>query len=155
MKQSLIILTITLLFIGGSASAQNSTMEDYFQKRGVAILANYAHPTNTFQAGTYTVTDDYVIVDILYEGGIETKLKVYRQGEGFSRVSVLEDTDFVDPFACVKFISDAILEQCKDSDAKNEIVRAFENSLNKTLREFSRTDWALLVIDLDYLANNN
>ena len=151
MKARLIIFT--LLLISAAANAQNEVMENYFKNKGVVLLANCAHPSNTFEGGTYSVYDQYVIVDIAYSGGIYTELRLDRLGYGFSRVSVLKDNDFVHPFSFMKMITDLALAQYKDSDAKNEVIRNLENMLNRELKDWTGTDWALLLINLDYFSN--
>jgi hypothetical protein len=143
----------SLLLISAAASAQNEAVENYFKNKGVVLLANCAHPSNTFEGGTYAVYDQYVIVDIAYTEGVHTKLRVDRQGYGFSRVFVLADNDFVHPFSFMKVVSDLALAQYKDSDAKNEVIRNLENMLNRELKDWKGTDWALLLVNLDYFSN--
>ena len=148
-----IIFILCTLALSAAANAQNETIGNYFKNKGVVLLANCAHPSNTFEGGTYSVYDQYVIVDIAYTEGIHTELRVDRLGYGFSRVSVLADNDFVHPFSFMKVITDIALAQYKDSDAKNEVVRNLENMLNRELKDWKGTDWALLLINLDYFSN--
>jgi hypothetical protein len=152
MKSRLIIFALLLSVTW--ANAQNEKVETYFHNKGVALLANCAHPTGTIEGGTYSVDDQSVIVDIVYTGGTRTKLRLDRMGSGFSKVTVLYDNGIVPAFAFIKVVSDAILSQYKDSDAKNEIIRELENSLDKQLSDWSGADWALLLVDLDYFSNN-
>lgn len=147
------LIIFALLLISAAANAQNEAIEKYFKTKGVALLANCAHPSNTIVGGTYAVYDQYVIVDIAYTGGINTELRVDRLGYGFSRVSVLSDNDFVYPFSFMKAITDIALTQYKDSDAKNQVVRNLENMLNRELKDWKGTDWALLLVNLDYFSH--
>ena len=140
------ILTLSSLFV-------NAQLEGYFSKKGVVLLAQCAHPTNTFERGTYAVDDDFVIVDIFYKEGVHTRLRVNRGRYYFSQVSVVYDDDFVAPFSFLQTMLKIVLDQYKDSHAKDEIQRNLENMLQRKLQEWSGADWALFIINLDYYSS--
>ena len=148
MKALLFLITLSLL-----TSLADAQMDTYFSRKGVVLLAQCAHPTNTFESGTYDVEDGYVLVNIVYKGGIHTRLKVSRGKYYFTRISVLMDDDFVNPFSFLQSLLRIVLDQYKDSANKDEIQRNVENMVNRKLQEWTGSDWALFIINLDYFSN--
>ncbi|HTJ11249.1 MAG TPA: hypothetical protein VL547_04470 [Dinghuibacter sp.] len=142
-----------LLMISTGAHAQDDNVDAYFKNSGCALLAKIAHPSGTAEDLTYDVYSGYVLVDISYKGGTRTRLRVDRSGGGFSRVSVLYDNGFIAPFALVKLVADVALDQYQGSTSKNEIVRYLENSLDRELEDWNGSDWAALLVNLDYFSN--
>ncbi|MBN9384978.1 MAG: hypothetical protein J0H74_29755 [Chitinophagaceae bacterium] len=147
MKASFFILTLSLL--SRYADAQ---IDDYFRQRGVMLLAQCAHPTNTFRNGAYQTEDGYVIVDIYYQEGVHTRLKIYRGDACFTGVAVLSDDDIFPPFRFLGSILKTLLQQYEDSEQRDELARQLESILRKRLEEWSGADWSLLIINLDYFS---
>ena len=147
MKPSMIIFVTSLVSLLAHAQVEN-----YFSQKGVVLLAQCAHPSNTFDHGTYEVEDGYVIVNIFYKENVHTMLRVNRGSNYFSRVIVLSDDDFFPPFKFLKNILGTILKQYPSSNAKDEMERNMENMLKRTMEDWNGTDWALLIINLDYMS---
>lgn len=146
----ILIPTCTILSITPTASAQ--TMTDYFRYEGVELLALLAHPTNTFDSGSFSVEYNEVFVNIYYEEGYETKLKLYRSGSIFNKLVVLKDTDWWPPFttlSLIKVVTDDLIRSIEFED-QQKVKSQLETTLRKKWYEFEGKDLALFALTADW-----
>lgn len=149
-------IILILIFFFSISYSFSQTMDDFFKYKGVKVLASLAHPTNTFKSGSYEIYSSAVYVNIYYES-YTTKLKITRDGNFFTKTDVIEDNDFVAPFAMVELIKDLALELIVNSeDQQNKST--FEKKINKTISNMNGKDLACLVLTLnwfDYQPNSS
>jgi hypothetical protein len=152
LSSSLGLLLLLTAYLPGRAQ---SAMGNFFHQPGVADLAQMAHPLNTFASGSYTVYDDYVIVDIVYQDDNSLKLQVDRGGLwGFKRIRVLYDSDDSPAFGGLWLLMSLAQEEAKKDPNYNKVVNYLSLFNGKQVDDWSGHDWALCLLVLDYNSQN-
>jgi len=136
---------------------KGQSINDYFRNKGILLLANYSHPSSEYKSGSYNARDsmNFVDVDIKYQDGNETLLRVYRSGIFFSKIDVINDSDIVPPFFAAAAIMNIVIKESK-KDNQGDIQKTL-----KHMKTVSNTDpehwdgktWALFAINLDYYSS--
>ena len=142
-----ILFSIALLTIAICGFSQS--MDSFFKYKGVKIISDCAHPTNTYVSGSYSVYDDYVWVKVQYLKR-PTIVKIYRSGSFFTGIYVIEDDDpWMSPFGAIELIKDIVYNIItSDSDKKNQSL--FEKKINKTISEMNGKDLTCLYLTLEW-----
>lgn len=125
-----------------------SQEENFFKYVGVKTLATLAHPTNTFISGEYSISPGYVVVKINYEGGIFTKLRIDKRNGIYSKLTILEDSDFFSPFLAITLIKSIVDNEMKNSDSANETKSLLERELGKLYYQFNGEDVSLFLLNM-------
>lgn len=146
---------LLLLLTAYQPSRAQNTMGDFFHKPGVADLAQMAHPLNTFSSGNYTVYDDYVIVDVVYQDNNSLRLQIDRGGLwGFKKIRVLYDSDETPAFGGLWILMNLAQEQAKKDPNYNKVVNYLALFNGKEVADWNGHDWALCLLILDYYSQD-
>lgn len=148
-KTTLLLFVTVLLFT--SYGFAQKTMSNFFRYEGVSGLASLAHPSNTYSSGTYSVEYDYVLVTINYKESFKTRLKIYKSGNVFTSIVVLEDTDWWPPFAAVEFLKDVILEIAREDEDSRKALSDFERSVGKALSNMTGKQLTCIFLTLGWI----
>jgi hypothetical protein len=154
MKRVYLFIAVSILAIS-SLGAQS--MSSFFRETGVRRLAAAAHPTNTYSRGEYEVSDNFVRVKIWYDEGYITELKIKREGNFFTEITVVSDNDWAIPFFVIGTIKDMVFtlineeENEGDEDPKS-MVQVFEKTIRKTVGDMTGKDLACLMLTLGWMA---
>ncbi len=129
----------------------SSSMGNFFKYVGVSTLAGFAHPSNTYQSGYYNVYNNYVDVEINYNDGLYTKLRVYKKNGFFTDIKVMADNDFPPPFFFASVLKEIADEAIQYSEDEDETKNRLEEELGKAFYEFDGVDIALFLLNLKWL----
>lgn len=162
MKNSVKLFFLLILIINAnSLFSQSTTLERYFQSRGVKSLSKVAHPTNDYLSGTYDINNRYIDVSIrseesVFGGPVETVIRVIR-GTGnlyFSDLIVVrEKGDFVPAFNATKTIMDIYIKVLKElvgEQIYNQIQQSLAQVFDTDINHWTGKMWALFALNLDY-----
>lgn len=145
-----IILVAALLAIGFSESFGQS-LSEYLREQGSQLMGFFAHPTNTFKSANFNIYSDNIWMNIHYEDGYYTELRLGRTGNFFTSISVIEDNDFVRPFIAIEASKDLILKSISESDS-DQALSDFENFIGRKFDEMSGRDLACLIFTVGWLS---
>ena len=134
-----------------SSYSSNSSLSNFFKYQGVATLAGLAHPSNTYEYGTYVVNSDHAIVEIFYADNLYTKLKIDITNGMFTGIEVMRDNDFPAPFFLISLLKEFADEAMKNSENKNETKSRLEEELGKLYYDFNGVDISLFVLNLEWM----
>ncbi len=143
MKKLLLVLCFLL-----PAFCFSQSMDDFFRSKGVGIVAECAHPTNTFVSGQFTVDDSYVWVRVDYKKR-PTIVKIFRDGNWFTGIDVIEDDDpWMSPFGAIENIKDLAIDYIKNNS--NQQKSKFEQRINKTIANMNGKELTCLALTLEW-----
>jgi len=144
--RKIIILTIAIYTCALSINAQS--MSDFLKYEGVTSLATMAHPLSVYKSGSYTLYEDYAIIEIQYESG-STKLKVHRQGDIFTSVQVLHDSFFWQPFSAIELVKSIAVEVVEEDDTSG-LLGKFEDYLQTSFASMRGEDLTCLLLTVQW-----
>ncbi len=147
-KHLFLFLTCSILFVN---TCFTQSMDNFFKYEGVTLLAGLAHPTNTYSSGQYSVYSDYVLADIFYEG-YTTKLKIYRDGDYFTGIIAIKDTDFVPPFAAIELIKNFLIEGTENTKERQKVMNDFEKMFNTALVNMTGKQMACVALTVSWFS---
>ncbi len=139
-------ILITTLFIALYSFSQAQYMSDYFKYKGIKSLALLAHPTNTFKTGRFEIYSDKVWVKIIYED-YKTVLEIERENNFFTDIRVLNDNDWVTPFAGIEIIKNIAYEALEDEDEDKSKI---EKRIGKAFSDMTGIEMACLILTLEW-----
>ncbi|GEM_PF-6492586 len=130
-----------------------SPIERFFKHDGVATLAQFAHPSDTYLNGSYTIYADQVVVEINYAEGFYTKLSIKRSNGFFTGIRVLKDENTWPAFWAVTLIKELVEAAMEESEQeeKEEAKSLMERELAKAFDEFDGEDLALFALNLEWM----
>lgn len=143
-----LLLFVALLY---SQIGQSQSMTDFFRVEGVADLAVLAHPTNTYKGGYFDVYRDEVIVEINYET-VTTKLRIKREGDYFTRITTIGDSDWFPAFEAIKTIKDFLIEGTEDTQERRKLMSSFEERFDKAILDMTGKELACIILTLAWFA---
>jgi hypothetical protein len=156
MKKVFLSIAVIMLAI---VSAEAQSMSSFFREEGVRCLAAAAHPTNVYSRGEYVmVSENIVRVKIWYEEGYTTELRVRRDRDFFTRITVISDTDWAPPFLAIELIKYLLYEIIYDEDEDEvdeemeSVLHRFEELVEETVDEMTGENLACLILTLCWLA---
>ena len=143
---------MSLVALSGTTLCAQQSLSDFYNNTGKELLAQCAHPTNTYKSATVEFYDGYADVDILYEDGWETELNVYNNDLLFYKIVVVKNTDFVDAFW---FLQKIVEEVRKHQDNQNyqKTQSDLEAALNRVIDDWNGRDWSLFLLNVLYRSN--
>lgn len=130
----------------------STALGEFFKTNGVSLLAFFAHPTNTYDGGSYTVYNDNIIVNIEYEN-YNTKLRINISNGFFSSIDVLADDDWAYPFLGMTLIKIAADEYLLGTAENDELKSKMEKYFRKKYDEFDGQDLALFALNVAFLSD--
>lgn len=119
------------------------------EQRGGEIIANMAHPTNTYRGCYYEKNSDHLLVKLEYKKCV-TELMFYVIGDIFYKVEVLRDTDFYPTFKAVENIK-SFLYQVMENEYP-ETVAAIEEKIGTKVRDMNGKQLACMALTLSWLS---
>ncbi|MBQ9216238.1 MAG: hypothetical protein IJ159_05740 [Prevotella sp.] len=138
MKKSVNYLVAVLVVMAMSiqsvyAVGVGSRMESFFSYNNDQAywwVSKLAHPTNNFQWGDCVSYGDYVDVTV-HSVKHTLVIRLHKNGHRFDRLSVVSDTDWIDPFLATNACKDVVIDfwRNKDPDSVRNIESIF-GSLN-------------------------
>jgi hypothetical protein len=152
MKKSLLLVIALLTF----SFVKGQTIYNYFQSKGVALLAQYAHPKSAYQSGYLdgNKSPKFIEVDITYTDGKELILRVYRPDPFFSRIDVVVDTNSDEPFSAVDPIMKLGIKEV--TSHKRDDIEKIQNFIKATYNtdpeKWTGKMWTLFALNLDYFS---
>lgn len=153
MKNLQSILIAFTLIITISITGLSQSYETFLKYEGVETLAGLAHPTSTFQSGSYTIYENALDVTMKFTDGVTTKVRLYVNKGWVSDMKVLYDNDWWPPFSGIELIKDVLYEMIKkDMDTSNQVVQAFEQHLGRPIQNCSGKQFSGVVMTLAYFA---
>lgn len=150
MKTIKALIVLLLLSASFSQEIYGQTIDKFFEYEGVKLIADFAHPTNTFSSASFYVGYDHVAIGIYYEE-CYTEVKIIRDGDFFTNIQVIKDTDWFSPFAATGMIKDIIWDAI-NSDSDREELSKFEEKINKRISDMSGKDLTCLFLTLSWWA---
>lgn len=111
-------------------TARRLPIDQFFQDHGISILANMAHPSNTFRSANWKVDNNKIWVDIYYDY-FNTELEITRSGNLFTDIKVLYDNDIVPPFGFIQLIKDTTISSgASENQAANQLSAYLQKKLS-------------------------
>lgn len=141
---------LLLIFFISISVSYGQSMESFFKKKGIELVAFLAHPTNTYDFGTVKVYRNSVRIKIYYEG-YTTEVSVKRNKDVFYEVEVLKDTDWVAPFGTLSLIKGKIVEVMKENPEFYENKTKFERYIQRKFEQMSGTQLTAMFLTLLWL----
>lgn len=139
------LLSFVLVITGCSQS-----MDAFFKHEGVETLALFAHPTNTYEGGQYKVYSNKVWVRIYYKE-YTAEYYIYRSGDVFTGIGVINDPDPVAPFLAVWFFKEMAIELSKEQEHQ-KATSAWAEKLRIDWENMTGKDLACLVLTIEWWA---
>ena len=151
MKRTKSIIT-AILFFSFITFNFSQNLGSFLKYEGVELLADLAHPSSTYEGGSYKIYDDGVIVDIHYADGYRTKVALYTNNGWFTDIKVISDNDWVRPFFGIELLKDVLYNMLKDGDAEqsSKIQSAYENWFDKSIYDFSGKNITLVAMTYNW-----
>lgn len=146
MKQRILILlfAIMLPLMGWSQS-----FEHFLGKGAAQVLAEMAHPFNTYDSYAYEVNSKGALVLLNYQEGYKTLVQLHCNGYFITRVEVIRDTDWATPFLAVDVIKRVLLKSMESSD--NETLQQACAMIGKQIGDMNGRELAAMVLTIRWL----
>lgn len=138
------VLLMLLLFLGVNQVVFAQSMDDFIRNEGGKLLAELAHPTNTFESGNFSVSASTITVNVYYEGGYYTSFEITRQGGFFTNIRIVADNDeWVSPFFMISVLKDLAIDLFQSDP---ETVSKIEQQIGKELSDMDGEELACLIL---------
>lgn len=135
-------------FSNTSKNITITSLESFFKNQGVQLLASLAHPTNKYERGEFSISDNQILVNIYYKN-YTTKLHIKKTLGLFTSIEVVSDDDYIKPFTAVEATKNIILRLLKSEKSKKRKTE-FEKQTNKLFKDMDGCDLACLALTLNY-----
>lgn len=151
-----ILLTLFLIASCSLVKISAQSFADFMYQRGGKIVADLAHPTNSYTGCSYDFSSGGLIVTVRYKKGYQTKVFFYFKDNIFYQMSVLSDSDFFPPFLASEGMKN-MLYDAVESEAPNMIKR-IESEIGRDFRYMDGKQLCCLLFSLSwaaYMKQNN
>ncbi len=146
------LILIVLLVCSLTVKSQ-SDLEHFFKYKGVSLLAKLAHPTNTYESGTYNIQGNEIYIEINYTNS-KMSLLLRKDGTYVTNIDA-QDDDWLPPFFAIEMIKDFIVETAFDSEDKNKVISTLEKYFKTTLIKMSGEQIACVAMTLSLQSYRN
>lgn len=148
MRRPLLLCFSILLLAIGNLSAQSFSR--FMELYGGKVIADIAHPTNTYTGCSYRWTDsNTVAVTVNYTGGVKTEVELTCKGEIFYELDLIRDTDFFPPFLASEGIKE-LLYSAVESEFP-EAIQKLESMVGERVRDMNGRQLCCVMFTLSWL----
>lgn len=117
-------------------------LDNFILNSGIDFLKSVTHPTNIFKGFRYNVDYNMARVTLYYED-YYTDLKIKFNGKLVTDIIVVDDNDFIEPFASLQLIKDFIVK-LNQKKAAND----FEKYIGKVIKDMTAIELACLTLTI-------
>lgn len=136
-----------VLFSIAGMSAQS--FEHFMYQDGGEVIANLAHPTNTYESCSIQSSGkNSIIVKIEYDQYI-TEVKLYAIGDIFYKLEVLRDTDFYPPFRAIENMKNMLYSFLEDEFA--ETIAKIEKEIGTKIKDMNGKEMTCAIFTIEWM----
>lgn len=156
-KKRLFLLVAFLVLAASNLSAQSIELFDRFMRNiGGEVIANIAHPSNTYSGCSYEIGEGNIIVTVSYREGYTTCVKLSAKGPIFYNLEVLSDSDFFPPFLASQGLKNVLYEVFESENP--DLIKNIESVVGRRIRDMDGYQLCCTMFTISFLnhyAKNN
>lgn len=138
-------ISVLLLSI---CSGYAQTFGGFMERQGGKVIANIAHPTNTYKNCSYELTNSWVVATVYYTEGYSTKVMLYLEDGVFNKLSVLSDSDFFPPFLASEGIKNFLYDSLQSQSPTT--IQELESAIGKSIRNMDGKDLCCVLFTISF-----